>query len=240
MGKVFTYFLYEELYSSYSSTLIELAKELGAEAVAELGGGARPLLTDDAAWSFVPTRVVYDIEAKEFEKASDQLIKRQADLCQPLEDEGERFDLVFSKMLCEHLLDPEVFHRNCFHLLRPGGLSVHFFPTLYASPFVLNRIIPELAARRLIRLLQPHRLDNPKTRKFPAYYRWCHGPTSRAIKRYQALGFQIEEWRTGFGHDYYKRFAPLQSLENAKSQILVGHPVRWLSAYAMVILRKPR
>jgi hypothetical protein len=34
-------------------------------------------------------------------------------------------------MLCEHLPGPRPFTSNCFNLLRPGGLAVHFFPTLY-------------------------------------------------------------------------------------------------------------
>jgi SAM-dependent methyltransferase len=237
--RLLTYALYGDLYRSYPSTLVELAKGQGATAVAELGGGARPVLGDEGSWSFVANRVIYDVEAGELDKATDRVDKREADLCQPLHDDAGCYDLVFSKMLCEHLPDPEVFHRNCFHLLRPGGISVHFFPTLYASPFLLNRIIPERTARRLLRLLQPGRLDDPKTRKFPAYYRWCHGPTRRSMERFEAIGFQVEEWRTGFGHDYYKRVAPLQALETAKARALVRHPVRHLSAYAVTILRKP-
>src|ERR1700721_1406514 len=55
----------------------------------------------------------------------------------------ESYDLVFSKMLCEHLPDARTFHANCLRLLRPGARAVHFFPTLYTLPFVANRLIPE-------------------------------------------------------------------------------------------------
>jgi SAM-dependent methyltransferase len=239
MSGVFSYGLYKDVRESYSSTLIELAKSMDVSAVAELGGGAKPSLGDEASWSFVPTRVVYDVDPGELDKAGDGLEKRTADLCQPLHGEADTYDLVFSKMLCEHLVDPEVFHRNCFRLLRPGGMSVHFYPTLYAAPFLLNRIIPETTALRLVGLVQPGRLDDARQRKFPAYYRWCHGPTSRSVKRFESVGFEIHQWRVVFGHSYYKRIPPLQALEEIKSRFLVRHPVPALSAYAMVVLRKP-
>jgi SAM-dependent methyltransferase len=236
---VLTYVYFQDIYGSYLPRVIELARELNATAVAELGGGALTVLGDEADWGFVPNRVVYDIDPGELEKASGRVDKREADLCKPLDRDAGRYDLVFSQMLCEHLLDPEMFHRNCFHLLRPGGVSVHFFPTLGAAPFVLNRVIPETLGQRVIRLVQPGRLDDPNAGKFPAYYRWCTGPTPRLMRRFEALGFQIQEWRVGFGHCYYERLRPLQTLEDAKARALIRHPVRRLSSYGMTVLRKP-
>lgn len=239
MDAVVTYQSSEELWDSYASMLVDLAKEHGAQAVGELGGGANPVLADTSTWGFVPTRAVYDISVAEMDKAGDDLDKRQADLCEPLGGPGGEYDLVFSKMLCEHLPDPETFHRNCFHLLRPGGRSVHFFPTLYALPFVLNRLVPEQAARRLLSVVQPDRLDNPLTEKFPAYYRWCHGPTGRMLQRYEELGFEVERWRAGFGHSYYRRLGPVDRLEAAKTSFLLRHPVPSLTSFAALVLRKP-
>jgi SAM-dependent methyltransferase len=236
---VVTYESSFELWDSYPSTLVDLAKEHGVQAVGELGGGANPLLADASTWGFVPTRAVYDISVAEMDKAGDDLDKRQADLCQPLGGAGGEYDLVFSRMLCEHLPDPETFHRNCFHLLRPGGRSVHFFPTLYALPFVLNRLVPEQAARRLLSVVQPDRLDNPLTEKFPAYYRWCRGPTGRSLRRYEELGFEVERWRAGFGHSYYRRLGPVDRLEAAKTSFLLRRPVPALTSFAALVLRKP-
>lgn len=234
-----TFSYFEEVRSSYPAMLLGLAEQEGATAVAELGGGARPVLADEGAWSFVPTRVVYDIDPAELAEAGDRLETRQADLCEPVEREAGRYDLVFSRMLCEHLRDPETFHRNCLHLLRPGGVAAHLFPTLYALPFVVNRIVPEQAARRAIRVAQPGRLDDPKTKKFPAYYRWCRGPTARSMRRFESAGFDLEEWRAGFGHCYYQRFGPLQALEDAKAHLLVRHPVPQLTSFSVAVLRKP-
>lgn len=229
-----------ELHHAYASMLVGLARANDVQAVAELGGGARPLLADQEAWGFAPTRMVFDISTEELDKADPSLHKHQADLCQPLPaDRDEQYDLVFSKMLCEHLPDPETFHTNCFRILKPGGLSVHYFPTLYATPFIVNHLLPETLARKVVSVVQPKRLDNPLNDKFPAYYRWCHGPTERSRRRFEDLGFDIERWFAGFGHSYYDRVPPLAALERKKSALLVANPRPSLTAFAVLVLRKP-
>jgi SAM-dependent methyltransferase len=229
----------DELWQAYDQLVLDLAKREGASSVAELGGGANPIVGDAERWGFIQQRVVLDISADELAKAEGDVQTRVADLCQPIQGEEGSYDLVFSKMLCEHLPNARVFHENCFKLLRPGGLSVHFFPTLYTLPFVINRLVPEDLTRSLLRKVQPGRLEDPKHQKFPAYYRWCTGPTKRAIKRYESAGFEVEQWDAAFGHLYYQRIPLLNSLERAKTSFLLQHPVRPLTSFATVVMRKP-
>ena len=218
--------------------LLDLAAAAGAQAVAELGGGANPYLADPA-WDGVPTRAVYDISADELAKSGAATLDlRQADLCQPL-DVGDAFDLVFSRMLCEHLQDPATFHRNCWAMLRPGGLAVHHFPTLSTLPFLVNRLLPERAARAVLARVRPGRIGSVHHEKFPATYRWCHGPTSRPLQRFSSIGFEVVEWVGGFGHAYYERVPPLDAIERRKTEYLLRHPVPWLTSFAVVVLRKP-
>ena len=96
-----------------------------------------------------------------------------------------------------------------------------------------------LAARTVISKLQPGRLQNPHHEKFPAYYRWTTGPTQKAIKRYESVGFQVESWSGAYGHGYYRVLPPLDALERAKSRFLLKHPVPALTSFAAVVLRKP-
>lgn len=229
----------DDLWLGYDDLLVELARREDAKAVAELGGGANPMVADPEKWGFAQHRAVIDISAEELAKAEADVDTRVADLCQPISDGHNSYDLVFSKMLCEHLPNARAFHENCFKLLRPGGLAVHFFPTLYSVPFVINRLIPEQLARSVLRKIQPGRIDDPKQEKFPAYYRWCTGPTRRAKRRYESVGFEIEAWNAAFGHHYYAVAAPLHAAERAKTRFLLAHPVPFLTSFATVVLRKP-
>ena len=151
-----------ELWGTYDELLLKFAAE--AQSVAELGGGAKPILAGDQ-WRSVPERVVIDISARELALGAGDFDQRVADLCQPIDDDLELYDLVFSKMLCEHLPDARTFHENCFRLLKPGGRAVHFFPTLFTLPFIANRLIPEDFARAVLRRIQPGRIDDPKHEK---------------------------------------------------------------------------
>jgi SAM-dependent methyltransferase len=229
----------EDLWQGYDDLVVELARREDATAVAELGGGANPLVADPEKWGFALHRAVIDISAEELAKADADVETRVADLCQPISEGHNSYDLVFSKMLCEHIPNARAFHENCFKLLRPGGLAIHFFPTLFATPFVINRLMPEQFARSVLRKVQPGRIDDPKLEKFPAYYRWCTGPTRRAMRRYESVGFQVETWNAAFGHTYYVVAPPLNAVERAKSRFLTAHPVPFLTSFAAVVLRKP-
>ena len=74
--------------------------------------------------------------------------------------------------------------------------------------------------------------------KFPAYYRWCRGPTRRQRERLESTGFEIERYLGYFGHYYYDRVKPLERLGDALSRTLVRHPVPGLTAYSLVVLRR--
>jgi SAM-dependent methyltransferase len=228
-----------DLWQTYDDFVRDLAQREGASHVAELGGGANPMIGDADRWGFARHRVVIDISANELAKANGEVETRVADLCQPITDGLNQYDLVFSKMLCEHLPDPRTFHQNCFNVLRPGGRSVHFFPTLGTFPFLVNKLIPEKAARSLLDRVQPGRLQMGNLDKFPAYYRWTTGPTKRAIQRFESVGFQVEQYRATFGHLYYSVIPPLNALEQAKSRLLMRRPVPALTSFAVVVLRKP-
>lgn len=233
------YWDFAELWQGYDDSVLDLARREGVQSVAELGGGANPVVGDPDKWGFVDHRVVVDISPLELGKSAVQVETRVVDLCRPIEDDDVgTYDLVFSKMLCEHLPDPVVFHQNCHRLLRPGGLSVHFFPTLGTFPFLVNKLIPERTARRILDKVQPGRLDQPNLEKFPAYYRGTTGPTRRAIDKFEAFGFKVEQWKSSFGHAYYTVIPPLQALEDAKSRLLRRHPIPALASFSVVVLRK--
>jgi hypothetical protein len=141
-------------------------------------------------------------------------------------------------MVAEHIERPAAFHANVNRLLVPNGRAFHFFATLYALPFVVNRLFPPRIGDDVLAALRP--VPARSRPKFRAYYRWCRGPTARQIRLFTRLGYSVEEYAGFFGHGYYGKVKPLQELENRLARLLVRRPVPLLTSFAYVVLRKTR
>ncbi|MGE5522963.1 MAG: methyltransferase domain-containing protein, partial [Rhodospirillaceae bacterium] len=151
-----------------------------------------------------------------------------------------KFDFAFSIFLLEHIHDPLTLHRNIWKILAPGGTALHIFPTLYALPFVVNAITPDRLSHALLRLVQPHRSRRTEdTTKFPAYYRWCRGPTKSMITRFESLGYEVEEYVGYFGHNYYARIPFGREFERLLSIVRLRLRLSHFTALAHCALRKP-
>ncbi len=221
--------------------LSELIARHEPRSLLEIGSGANPTL---APAQFDAARLRYttnDIDAGELAKAGSEYETLHMDMstASAASLPREPFDLVFSRMVNEHVADGEQYYRNIFEVLRPGGVTAHCFSTLYALPFVANRLLPERLTGRLLDHFNPR--DRYRQDKFPAHYSWSRGPSPRAIARLAAIGYEIVEYRGYFGHPYYDRplLKPVRALEQRKAAWLVRHPIPALTSYAVVILRKP-
>jgi hypothetical protein len=226
-----------EAWNGHAKTLRELIEQNNVHKVCEVGGGANPLLPVEYLRSHSLEYTILDISQEELDKAPAEYHKVLADICASDIRQLGQFDLVFTKMLAEHVRDGRAFHRNIHTMLSPGGLAFHFFPTLFAPPFLLNWLFPEWITRRLLQLFAPR--DQRKHGKFPAHYSWCRGPSARQLARLTELGFEIIEYRGFFGHGYYKRIPGLREASAAIARRLVVHPIASLTTFAYVIARKP-
>lgn len=206
-------------------------------AVCEVGGGAHPLLSRQERDCLGLAYTLIDVDASELAKAPNDVRKIELDITSSALTES--FDAVISRYVAEHVRDPESMHRNVRAMLRPGGVAIHFFPTLYSAPFVLNRVIPEKLAELILLRIHPYRTRAANLGKFPAYYRWCRGPTRIQMRRLLSTGFEVEEYVAGFGHGYYCSAPRLHRLEEIKTRFLVRHPIALLTSYAIVVLRRP-
>jgi len=59
----------------------------------------------------------------------------------------------------------------------PGGVSAHWFSTLYALPFLANRALPEWLGNTMLNTFAPR--DRDRHEKFRAYYSWGRGQGHR-------------------------------------------------------------
>ena len=230
---------FPDAWRAFEDFLRRLVESGTVRDLCDVGGGANPAVSLESVEANGLRYTVLDVSAEELAKAPDGYRKLQADVASPDFHSNETFDAVFSRMVLEHVSDPESFHRNVFRLLEDGGVAFHFFPTLYALPFVANRLLPDRVLEATLMRLQPHRAHGGPHGKFPALYAWCRGPTARQIARFERLGYAVEEYTGFFGHDYYRGLPPLQRLANRVASLLRRHPVPLLTSYAFVVLRKP-
>lgn len=205
--------------------------------VLEAGSGANPTLGEEAAELGI-RYITTDVEHAELGKAAAGCEPRVLDL------EGEAMpadllgtcDLVFSRMVNEHVRAGERYHRNIRALLRPGGVAAHCFATLYALPFTLNAVLPDRISGLLLSRLAPR--DEHQNGKFRAHYSWCRGPSPQMVRRFEGIGYDVLRYDGYFGHGYYRRIGPLHRAVQVAGRKLARHPVPQICSYATVVLRR--
>jgi hypothetical protein len=227
----------DNAWEEYSSFIQELIEQYSPETVCDIGGGANPLLSLDFIINHRIDYTILDISQTELDKTQSGYKKCVKDIEADDFPCGECFDFVFSKMLVEDLHDGKKFHRNIYKLLTAGGIAVHYYPTLFALPFLVNKMIPENVSSFLLDAFMPR--ERNRLGKFPAFYSWCYGPTQSMLNMLTGIGFEIMEFRGIIGHQYFKRIPWIRDVHRAYNCSLVKHPNPFLTSFAQIILRKP-
>jgi uncharacterized UPF0146 family protein len=228
----------ESVWDHFKELITEIIDKYGLKKICDAGGGANPLLSLDDIKARGIEYTVLDISAGELDKLPEGYRKVVRDLTSVENSFWEQFDLIFTKMLAEHVTNGELLHKNIYKMLKKGGMVVHFFPTLYAPPFILNKLMSEGISRIFLNFFAPR--NNILHSKFPAHYNWCRGPTKKMQQRLQRLGYDIVEYRGLFGHSgYYRRLPFLVQIHEHLVNLLLKHPVPACTSYAFVVLAKP-
>ena len=223
----------EDAYDGFGDFLKNVIAEHEFTRILDVGGGAQPMFSVPYIQERKIDYTVLDISAEELALAPKEHKKLVMDISESGAVFDEQYDFVFSRFMAEHVKDASRLHCNIFNGLLPGGMAVHFFPTVFAIPFVVNWLLPEWLAILLL----------PKARrergKFAAYYKWCVGPSRRAIERYERLGYEVIEYSGFFGHGYYDSIPLLRGLHSKVRGILLRRPIAAFTSFAWVVLRKP-
>jgi len=148
----------------------------------------------------------------------------------------QKYDLITSKMVLEHVSNPRAFHKKAYDYLNPGGIAIHFFATLYSAPAVLNLILPEFISDQLVKWGQNR---NPEFHgKFPAKYHWCRGPIKGYHRQFEQLGFTVLEQRGYVGHGYLSTRRNLYKIEKLYSKMLLKLNNPLFCSNTILILKK--
>jgi SAM-dependent methyltransferase len=232
----------DDAYNEYYEFLCSLIRSTRPTRVIEIGGGATPAIPLDKLQELGITEyAVLDISAEELAKAPDGYSKVLCDICG--DDIPTGYDLAISRFLAEHVPDARKFHQNVFKLLNPTGRAFHFFPTMFCSAYAANVALRvsrlEWIGEKMLTVIDPNRRRNGNAAKFPAYYRWCFGPTQWNVRRFQSVGYDIDQYRGFFGYYYYSKFGPLGKLHQKKTDWLLRNPYPLFTSLAYLVLTKP-
>lgn len=213
----------------YGDELKALVAPYPAAKILELGAGRYPSFWRGEMPSTIESYTVNDISEEELSRLPDGYEKACFDVSGDVANFIDSYDVVFSRFLAEHVPDGVAMHRNVYSLLRQGGVAFHLIPTLYALPFVINKLAPEQLTTQLLKILSPRRAISPK---FPAYYSACYGSPSRMTAILREIGYRKIEVRTFYGHFYYEKIPVVRSIHSAFSSLAARRNWHVLGSYA--------
>lgn len=229
----------EEAWTGLKPTLEGLIGRTGARRVLEIGSGRHPFFTPAEAERLGFDLVVNDIDAQELSHAPGAFARMIFDIAQDIEPRaiaGGGFDLIFSRMVFEHVKDAGKAWSNVRALLAPGGIGFAFVPTLWSPPFVANRLMPDAVTAPLVRMLDSTR-NEAEIPKFPAYYRACRASEASLRPFLTGLGFREVSVVPFFGTPYLPRIPVLRHLARALDSVAERRDWRALASYAYIVAR---
>lgn len=219
----------------YDDTLRSIITQYPDADVLELGGGRWPSFGLSELPSNLRSYTVNDVSEHELSLLPEGYHKACFDVAGDASAFEGRYDVVFSRFLAEHVHDGHAMHRNVFQVLKAGGVAFHLIPTLYALPFVLNRLLPERVGQKILDVFSPRREISPK---FPAYYSRCHGDTPSMRKMFKDIGYQRVEIRNFYGHFYYEAIPGLRAVEKWFAGLASRKQWSSVSSYAYILAYK--
>ena len=162
----------------------------------EAGGIDRPLVSKSDKYTYIGL----DVEERETcYVVYDQFI------VDSIENElDQKFDLIISKTLLEHVENNKASYRAMYLGLNEGGEMIHYFPGKNHPFSVLTRIVGNKVQRFLIKRLRPHA---EAVTGYKAYYDLC---SYTPLKNYlDSLGFKSTYIKPYWGAaDYFAFFLP--------------------------------
>lgn len=228
-------------WGNYANTILTLSSAFGLADWCEIGGGRDPAFTRDDIERLAVHYTINDISQGELDAAPPGYAKACFDIAgssDHIASLAGYFDLMFSRMVFEHVKDVAAAWRNVHTLLKPGGVALAFFPTLYAPPFVINRMIPEIVSRAIVHTLYPERRDGGNDPKFPARYDWCFGSGRKLAPMLEQAGFAEHLVLPFWGSDYFRPIPGLRQLDDRFSRLSRARDLRLLTSHAYVVVRK--
>lgn len=215
----------------YGDRLKEVVARYPQADLLELGAGRYPSFRISEMPATIRSYTVNDISEAELALLPEGYRKACFDVSGDASNFRNTYDVVFSRFLAEHVPDGPAMHRNVFSVLREGGTAFHLIPTLYALPFVINKLLPEKLTHKLLEKLSPRRAISPK---FPAYYSACYANPGKMERLLRGIGYREVEVTPFYGHFYYEKIPGLKEIHEQFSALAASRDWTSLASYAYI------
>jgi SAM-dependent methyltransferase len=227
-------------WANYERVVRHLVEVTGAKKLIEIGGGRDPLFGREALAELGAELTVNDISPVELAALPKGYRTACFDIAGELssaEVARGHYDLAFSRMVFEHVADGRRAWENLFRLLAPGGIGLAFVPTLYAFPFVVNWLLPDDFAARIVKLIYKNRTDDEDP-VFPARYSFTVASERTLKPMLSEIGYREALVVPFYGHDYYRPFPILRDLHAKFTELARARDWRFFASYAYIAARK--
>ncbi len=161
-----------------------------------------------------------------------------ANLTQGLPLKAAKADLVVSRTVLEHLDNCDAFVAESWRVLRPGGYTIHVFPSKFAPFAIINQLLPDRLGHKLLDLFQQGSCYFPPGHcGFEHHYHRCYFSAIRSL--FETQGFDVVDVQFGYYQSYYfDFFVPFFLLSALYEMLLQAFGARNLCAYILIVARK--
>ena len=224
------------LHTLYKYEVATLVNRRPGQVVLDIGGGKDcpflPFVTEPQQQAIVAV----DSSEEELRRNPDVRRRVVADAAAPAFPFGDgSADLIVSRSVVEHLHDNRAFLENSARALRPGGVMVHTFPGRFAPFSLLNQLIPNRLARRLIAAFHP---QWEQECGFVAFYDGCYDSAMRGLL--DRVGFKHPKFYYRYYQSIYFDFLfPLYLLMLGYDLLVWLLGIRNLACGILVVAQRP-
>jgi SAM-dependent methyltransferase len=217
---------------SYHKQLLFFADKIVNErsfcSVLEVGGTDRPLLNRSSKFRYDGLDIEYKAQC---EKIYDNFYVQSIE--QPIEN---KYDLILSMTLLEHVKNNDVCFRQIYSALKPGGYSIHYFPSKYHPYSILLRLIDPKWQNKLIRILRPWAVS---VTGYPAFFDKCCPGDMRILCK--QCGFQNIRIIPFFrANDYFRFCFPCYIAITFWENICRRFELEQLCSGLVIVMEKPK
>ena len=225
----------QHLHTIYRYEVARLINASHNPVILDIGGGKECPFLDHLEHPEQCLIVAIDISESELRRNKDIRSRVAADASAPsLPIAPSTVDFIASRSVVEHLPDVARFFANCAELLRPGGYAIHTFPCKYSPFALLNRILPNWIAKRILYFFYP---EWEETCGFLAYYDRCYYP--EIIKIVNNCGLDVVRVEIRYYQAIYYTFCfPIYLLMLAYDLFVYAIDARGLACQLLIFTRR--